>query len=338
LLIELQEEYIIWKKPISIGGGRVSSYLIRGLSWVEETTFGSIPGSGWQPFNYALDFDATTTENISEDDILSPNRDEFLRTPLHREVTGRFEISMITGRFLKYAIGAWSPTTDTVTPYEYTISPATTLKSFSLRRILQDTQNTGYYYGCKVDSGILNLEVQEDVTLEINFAASGSSFSTATLNPDTINLTYEPYKFYHGKVLRGGSTLAALQSCVVEINNNLEARWTASTGKRDAYQLREGPLRVTGNFTLGEDVESVISDILNNNTFDLQLELSKPRGPGETLTVTIKNCILTEWRDRVSGRDIYEVEFPYLALPSTGLDVIKAEIIGAYTIETSFPT
>jgi len=85
--------------------------------------------------------------------------------------------------------------------------------------------------------------------------------------------------------------------------------------------LRERGRRVRGRFTCGETVEPIIADVISGATFDLVMELVKG---SETIQVTVKNCRLTEWSDTVRGRETYEVEFPFLAYPSTGLDVAQA--------------
>jgi len=298
-------------------------YMIRGLSWGEEGTFG-VRATSWNVFNYALDFDATSTETLIEEDILSDAPDEYLRADAQREITGRFEVDLMSIRFLKYVLGSAPPTADIAAPYRHTVSVGTTIPSFTIRRILRDPQNTAYYEGCKVDTARLALEVGEDVTLEVDFAASWSTIETTALSPQAIDLSLTPFVFYHGRVTRGGTVISDLQSCEIELANNLEARWSADSSlskPRAAYQLNPRGRRVRGRFTCGETVEPIIADVISGATFDLVLELAKG---SETIQVTVRNCRLTEWSDTVRGREIYEVEFPFLAYPTTGFDVAEA--------------
>jgi len=292
------------------------SYQERGVEIGIETTYGVAPTS-YEVFNSLLDWDTTATEVYAEENPVGGQRDAVIRQRLQREVSGRFVTPIFSAKLFRFALGRIS---DEATD-PYTISPENSIPSFTLKRGLADPNNVNYVTGCKVDTMTLTLEQGEDVTAEIAFVGQDSSLDTGAYTPPSIDPSLLPYCFYHGKVVVDGSTLSDLQSCVIEIANNLVARFSASGGKRVIEKLEEGPLRVTGRFTVGEGLESRIQDVLAGNTFTLELELKEGT---KILTLTVKNCRLTEWSDTVRGRDLYEIEFPFVSAPtSAGLDVIS---------------
>jgi len=289
------------------------SYIRRELEWEAE---GSV-----NVFNYVLSFDATSVETLVDEDILSSARDEYVRADLQRDITGRLEAELLSAKFFRYILGGSPSPYATVDPY--TIKPANKLVPFTLRHRLEGAEEdfTAVYSGCKVDTCRINLEVGEDVTYEIGFIAQWSTISTA-VSFKGIDPTIKPYVFHNGKLLLDGSTVTYLQSCILEIANNLTARYSADSSQpRGAYMLEEGRLGVTGRFTVGENLEPKIEDVIKGDTYDLTLELAKD---SEKIEIFIENCRSSEWRDTDRGRDPYQIEFPFISAPtSAGLDVIS---------------
>jgi len=294
------------------------SYQERGLEWSED-------GSTWSggtiggPIQYPLDFDATSTEGIIEEEPITGDRDAVSQVDSSREITGRFEAQFMSPKLFYYVLGSLS--SKTIDPY--TISPAATIPYIYFRRGLSSPNNIAIYEDCKIDSARISLEVGEDVTYELNFVSSWSTLQTTSYSAPSIDFSKEPFVFYEGKLTRGGTVVTDLQSIEIEISNNLEARYSADSSlsrPRGPYKIREGRLAVTGRFTAGETVEPIIQSILKGNRFDLVLTLVKG---SETVTITLKNARITEWSDAISGRDVYEVEFPFSCRPTSGLDIMS---------------
>jgi len=286
------------------------SYIEREVGWEAE---GSV-----NVFNYVLSFDATSVETLLDEDILSSARDEYVRADLQREITGRLEAELLSAKFFRYILGGKPLPSATVDPYS--IKPANNLTTFDLKHRLKGPKETieANYSGCKVDTCRINLEVGEDVTYEIGFVAQWSTISTSA-SLTGIDPSIKPYVFHNGMLILDNSTVSYLQSCVIEISNNLTARYTAdSSQKRDPYIIEEGILGVSGRFTVGEALTSKIEDVITGNTYDLELELTKNT---EKIEMFIKNCRSIEWADTDRGREPYQIEFPFMALPSAGLDV-----------------
>jgi len=129
--------------------------------------------------------------------------------------------------------------------------------------------------------------------------------------------------YYDGLLTYDGSTITELQSCIIEINNNLYPRYSADrsqTFPRGAYTIKEGRFAISGRFTTGGAIEPLATLALAQTAFTLELSLT--RTTGETITLTMGNVLLGEFPDALSGREPYEIEFPFIAAPITGLDAL----------------
>ena len=65
-----------------------------------------------------------------------------------------------------------------------------------------------------------------------------------------------------------------------------------------------------------EALAALASDL---TAFTLALSLVKGT---ETITMTMANVLLGEFPDALTGREPYEIEFPFIAAPVSGLDAL----------------
>ena len=297
------------------------SYTTRGIEWAEELVEGSIPPEGsFEPFNYVDDWDFETTPNVDERVVVGGGRDARKRALAEIESGGRLTTELTSAKFFKYVLGSIS--SHDLDPY--TIGIAGSLPTFTIKRGLATPYNILYYYGCKVDSARLRIEVGEPVVLEINFVARNSSLDTSSsyTAPD-LDFDLVPFYFYHLKTMRNSSTLSGVQRLEIEINNNLEAEWDADSTRsqpREASRIREKELRVTGRLVVREGIETLMDLARNNTQFTLTAELATS---SKTITITMPNVMFTRIPDTGRGMDVYEVEFPFIAGPKEGLDSIE---------------
>jgi len=293
------------------------SYTSRGLIYGEESTFGASIACTVN-FNNLFTWEGMINESVMEKELVSGDRDAVARAALQREVTGRMEGELINAKLFVLAMGTLSART--VDPY--TITPAAVVDSFTLQRILAPTDNAAYFYGCKVEGFVLNLEVGEDVTYELNFIAQDGTLTTDNLTAPSLT-TVNPFMYYHGMLTAAGSTITELQSVIIEISNNLSPRYSADrsqTMPRGAYAITEGRFQVTGRFTCGGLIETLAGYVLNQTQFTLELTLVKTT---DTITINMPNVQLTEFADALTGREPYEIEFPFIASPQSGLDAMS---------------
>jgi len=214
---------------------------------------------------------------------------------------------------MQYVLGTVAH--DTASPYTHTFVPDTVVPSFSLLRAIRTPEEFIKYLGCKVDSAEITCEAGEDVTAVYNFVAKSSTFNTTeTWAAPGVDVTVNPFAYYQGEITWGGTTLQDVQRVVVNISNNLEARYAVGgtlTPTYGAQEIREGALEVSGRVLLGKDVGTISSDLFTRaDAKTIIVTLTKTDC---TMTITMNNCVFGEYPDAISGADIYEVEVPFTA-------------------------
>ena len=99
----------------------MSEYVERYVRMGHETTWGSYASpSSFDPIYYCLGFDATTTEERIEEDLISTSRQAISRVYTQRAVVGAFESNYLSPHLLFYALGSVS-TADSTSPYTITM-------------------------------------------------------------------------------------------------------------------------------------------------------------------------------------------------------------------------
>ena len=317
----------------------MSEYVERVVRFGAEGTFGTYIVD--TPIYYCLGFEATTSEERIEEDLVSPSRQSFSRIFSQRTVVGSLEENVLSPRLAYYALG-WIDE-DASTPYTLNISGTHTLPSFSLERGLQGATSTIWagYRGCKVDRFELVVEAEEDVVQTIDWIAQDSTFPTQAWSVATASYsTYpaNPFAYYHAS-LKWGSGAIRLKKVRMEINNNLVPIFASESVGDDPIlvELREGAQVVTGDFVADVDIDDYASFLRGRSEGTITIDIGNDdRG---TITYTMNRVALDEFADAIRGRDVYEVTFPFRARPSgpTGYDAIsvvwKSTICG--TISTT---
>jgi len=300
------------------------SYTERYVVFEKETDWGTAPGTIDSTVNFLLRFEATTTESKVEEPVIGGGRDLFGRVWTSEEVAGVMEHQLVTGAFFQYVMGTVANSTET--PYTHTFVPATVVPSFSLLRGIRDPEEFIIYSGCKVDSAEITCEAGEDVTAVYNFVAKSSTFNTTeTWAAPGVNISLDPFAYYHGEITWGGATLEDVQRVVININNNLEARYAVGGTKTPSYgaqEIREGAFEVSGRVLLGKNVGTIASAMfLRETAKTIVVTMTKSDC---TMTVTMNNCVFGEYPDAISGADIYEIEVPFTARAIGTADVERA--------------
>ncbi len=311
----------------------MSEYVERLVRFGAEGTFGTYIVD--TPVYYCLGFEATTTEERIEEDLVSPSRQAFSRIYVQRTVVGSMEENVLSPRLAYYALG-WA-NSDTVSPYTVNISGTHTLPSFSLERGLTGATGTIFtgYKGCKVDRFELLVEAEQDIVQTIDWVAQDNTFPTQAWTVATASFsTYpaNPLAYYHAELKWGTSTIR-LKRARLEINNNLVPVFASEEVGDDPVlvELREGAQVVTGDFIVDVDINTFANTAVrgrNEGTITITMG-NDNRG---TITYTLNRVALDEFVDAVRGRDIYEVTFPFRARPDSPTAYNAIDVSWASTI------
>lgn len=300
----------------------MSEYPERYVRIGHETAWGdySSPAS-FDPVNFCLGFDATTTEERIEEDIVATSRQVRSRVWVQRAVIGAIEANIFSPRMLYYALG-WVSTPDTSSPYTVTISGSLNLPSFAIERGLRGTSDTVYtgYMGCKIDRYELLIEREEDITQTIDWLGGDSTFPTYTdwsTVSSTIAIPTDPYA-YHQACLIWGSATILLHRFRLEINNNLVPRYAGScaSGSPAAMAIVEGLQAITGDFIVDKDLAD-FADTATRGRQEGTITVRIASDSRGTMEITIRNVAIDEYADALRGMEVYETTFPWVARPSS---------------------
>jgi hypothetical protein len=306
----------------------MSYYTDRWVKFKKETAWGT-----WNApdtiVNYLMDWSATTTENKEEENIIAGARDFKKRVWLEEGVVGKWTQELVTGKMFEFILGTYTTAAPTTGPFTYSV--ISTIPSMSIfRGVYPDETNSTFavgYYGMKVDSADLTIESKGPVNLEISFAGRGSTIPIPPLTGlgrSTPDMTQVAYAFHNSSISLispGPNTtwLDNVSKFVMTMNNNLEARYSAGANSYRAVELREGALEISGRITLGGDLTTMSSIVTSRQDCTLILNLIKNGG---TIVATLKNVSFDEMPDELKGLDVVELEFPFVARPSSGSDAL----------------
>jgi len=297
-----------------------SDYTERYVRAGNETTWGTYASpSSFDALEYIMNFNATAEEVLIEEDLIAASRQARSRAFAQREVAGSFEENPLSPRWLYYALGSVS--SDATSPYSTTISGSYYLPSFSIEEGMRGQSDTMYvgYMGCKVDRLEFLIEGEEDITFTVDWAGKDNTFpsyaSWGTVAPSGA-WTGDPVP-YHKACLKWGSETINLYRIRGEINNNLEARFAGSCGSgvATATALREGSQLISGEFRIESNVQQYAETFARGRT-EGTITISYGTDSLGTIEITLNKVAITEFPNDLSGRDAYEVDFPFTARAS----------------------
>ena len=298
------------------------SYTDRWIRFSEESTWGEWTTIGSTFPNYLNEWSATTTENISEEELIGGSRDWRKVVWLEEGVVARWVQELVSAKFFEYILGSKDGDTS---PVEYTI--AATLPSLSIYRGLYPDENGNTfsvgYMGMKVDTAELTIEEGSDVRLEVNFAGKGGTILTSHLSKPSLDASVVPFAFYHSSIdlihPNGTENLNKLSRLQISVNNNLEAIVSAGAQSYQPTELREGATEVTGRIVVRGHFPLLSSIVLNRVTCTLNVYLIKTQ---HTIQITVNNITFNEYPDELTGLDIVESELSFSARPTSTTSAI----------------
>jgi len=299
------------------------SYLERYIKLTPETAFGS-EGENYRAVNYPLRCEMRINETIVEEDIVSQYIDQVSRGARQREITGTLEMQFINPAMLRFSLGKFTYSAVTGSQYYYKFSVIASVPSFTLQKGIRRPTEVATYLGTCPNIHRIVMEPGEDIVQELTIVAKDINYATTGFSPLNIDPSIPYFTSFGGKLTKNTSEVAGLQGITIEINRNLSARWTSKIPTdRTVKEFRPGRCEVTGTFTLDEFTSSFVGLALARKEFTLTYELFKESW--NRVIFTIKNAIIPEAPDEIRGREPYELEFPFRAAGSSGLDIMTVE-------------
>ena len=298
-----------------------SDYISRDVKFDSTVDSTSIPvASLTKSFNYLRDFEVTVKEVTDSAFIISGSRDQKRVAMLQEEPDVKISADLMSFYPFYFALGSISAS---ATP-PHTIEVNSTIPWISLARTLDPVESGEsallYIYKAKVDNCEMNLEQGDIGKIDIDLLGTGATLvaGSADSSPD---YTKHAICFYGMDIAIDGSTLPEVSVFSLTVKNNLDRRLSVSTasGYR-AYTIREGGLEITGKIGVGAKALGMLESVLERSTeHTITAVLNKTHGTNVTGTITMPCVFFSEYPEKLSGIDPYEIEINYEAMPpSTG--------------------
>jgi hypothetical protein len=269
-------------------------------------------------FNYLRDMEVTVKEVTDSAFLIAGSRDQRRIAILQEEPDVKLSADLMSFYPLYYALGSISAS---ATP-PHTFEVNSTIPWITIARTLNPIEagESGLLcvYGAKVDNCEITLENGAVGKVDIDLVGTGATLTTGTVDSTPDHSKHAIY-FYDMDIIVDGNTLPEVNVFSVAVNNNLDRRLSVSTasGYR-AYSVREGGLEITGKIGVGAKALGMLEDVLNRSTeHTIQAVLNKTHGGTATGTITMPCVFFSEYPEKLSGIEPYEIELAYEAMPPT---------------------
>ena len=262
------------------------------LAGAFETTYGTVPGSGFLP----LPFVSSTMGpevGLIEDDLLGNGREN--RDPIVVPVDLRY-----FGHWLKLLLGA-PTTTGAGDPYTHAFaSGATGLPSMSVETQLPDVPSFEMNYGLKANrlqismqrSGLLNATIECIAKGANERASSTGAGSLATA------LAVSRFRQATGEISRDGTRLGSITSAQIAFTNNLDKVETIQPDG-EIEDADGAKAMVSGNLTARYDSLALYTAAKNGTPVDLSFKWAL--GASHSLELVVPRAFLPMKKTPIEG-------------------------------------
>jgi hypothetical protein len=289
----------------------------------KETTFAT-PATAFKWAGIVSEF--TPEENNNVDSRFSVGT----RAPLmvrqgQKEVDGAITVGLQNARLILAALGK-STTSGTASPYTHTISTVgkgEELPSLTVQNHNSQLNFTRNYVGGKVDTLTITAAAEEAVEMEAELLFSHVLDGTdGAITPAVVAAELENYfMFYEGSVKVNTASVADVTEFELEVNNNLERRFTLN-GKNRPERIEEGNLEVSASLTMDFTSTNAWNQFKNGDTITVELTLQDSKVPNHSIKITLSGGLYDSNSLEVSAEDLQEQELEAIF---TGISVVAID-------------
>lgn len=285
----------------------------------KETTYGTAPTTGFKWAGIVDSFEPEENNNVDTRYSVGVRAPLMLRQGA-KEVDGTMEVALQNARLIGYALGVIAVTGDATAGYTHTITPVG--KGVELPSLTVQNHNalhnfTRNYIGGKVDSLTITAEAEEAVTMEAEFLFS--HVVSTGITPASVVAELENYfMFYEGTVKINNTVVSNLTEFELEINNNLERRFTIKQGNKPD-RIEEGSLELALSMTMDFVGKEQWDLFQSGGTLAVELELIDSADPKHSIKITLTGGLYDTNTLEVSAEDLEEQE---LEAVFTGIEVV----------------
>jgi hypothetical protein len=313
----------------------------RGINFIgtvhRESSYG-VPLSTGQRF-YARSFGLQSTQNLIDSEILSGRRSRVRPSRGNIDVAGDIvtepHAESLVGLF-EAALGAVD--VDGSGPYEHTLTigdlPSLTFEKDHGPQI----SGVGRYerfFGCKI--GTLGLDFPVEGYPTINFGVRGqdSDLFSSPLDATPIDRDCLPFTVFDMSVLdEGGSAIAYVESCSINLDNGLDDSIFALRGGGKRRDLPDGFASISGQIVALFESPVLLEKAIDGTESSLKVTLSRGDGLGssgnESMEFLVQQLLFERAGVPVDGPAGLRLTLPYRAYRTGDDNGLQIKIFNAF--------
>lgn len=252
------------------------------LVFQQEATFKTLPATPDVKLLYFENESITAQRNLITTPIIRSNRNPVKPVQDNYSVTGDINTHLQAyniGTLFKGLLG--SVTTTGTGPYSHSIKVGNSIPTFFIEKGFSDIGQYLRYQGCAISGATINLTSggYQSVTFNV-IGAKYSSSTTPFDSTPTISGGYVPfYGLLYTYIYEGGVSIATIESATININNNIETKYTLG-GAGEVQQIVVNGVEVTGSITCFFEDMSLINKAVNGTESMFKTKMQYGDGSG----------------------------------------------------------
>lgn len=289
----------------------------------KETTIGTAPTSGFKWIGMVESFEPEENNNVDQRLAVGSRAPLMMRVGA-REVDGSLSYALQNARLLAMALGKETITGDATNGYVHTIVPTKAgevLPSITVHNNNPAIPMVRNYVGGKVDSFTITAAAEEAVMMEADllFLDVQDTGTGQVVAAELDNY----FMFYEGTVKINTTTVANVTEFELEVNNNLERRFTLN-GSRGATRIEEGNLEIASSLTMTFNDKTQWDLFKAGGTVSVELSLIDVANPTKhKIVITLSGGLYDTNAISVNAEDVQEQE---LEAVFTGITVVATDL------------
>lgn len=254
-----------------------------GLSFLEESTFGTTPAGNFAELPYTTHSLDLTKDRVQGNDIQGdrmPRHDRHGNKRASGEAVVDLRADIYDALLESVMFGTWD-TSPSTAPDELKVG--TTLKSFSIEDYAASIDQARLFTGMAVSKAEFSIQPNQMITTTFSFVGKDMTISATEKTVDAAALN-EPFDSYSGAVSVGdnGGSLTEISTVVgldFSIDNSLSP--TFVIGSDSTPQLEYGLAMIEGELTAYFEDLTLINRFLNETESALMVTVDDPTGANE---------------------------------------------------------
>jgi len=295
-----------------------------------ETVFGTTPTPDAKLF-YFLSDSFGEKRALHRSDIIRGNRNLTKPVRGNKDVSGNIktELSPYMATFLKHLLG--TNTTTGANPYTHTMKAGALPVSLCLEKGFTDLAQYFLYNGCRINRGTFEFASDGIIPASFDFMGQKRTISGTSFDATPVNLGHLPFDGFEATIEEGGSSIAYVSKCTVDIFNDLDGGNYVIAGAGQRRAIPEGKTAVTGTLTALFESITLFNKAVNFTESSIKITMTRGDGLGsagnESLVIFIPEVVYEVSDPLVSGPKGIVVEMPYSAFYDNAAEATSIQIV-----------